>query len=95
MLTEVQSVKYQAAVHHFRTRSFNWLLQVLLFIQSVVLEIPNIRTYVSVDGGMTDNPICLYRSQYEAVVANKANLERNKTVTISGNCESGTLLVRT
>ncbi len=39
-----------------------------------IKEIPNIRTYVSVDGGMTDNPrYALYQSEYSVVVANKAN----------------------
>lgn len=67
---------------------------ITLYTVGGIKEIPNIRTYVSVDGGMTDNPrYVLYRSQYEAVVANKANLERNKTVTISGkSCESGDLI---
>ncbi len=57
-------------------------------------EIPNIRTYVSVDGGMADNPrYILYKSEYEAVVANKAGEERTERVTIAGRCcESGDLI---
>ncbi len=57
-------------------------------------EIPGIRTYVSVDGGMGDNPrYILYQSEYEAVVANKASEERNEKVTIAGRCcESGDLI---
>ena len=57
-------------------------------------EIPNIRTYVSVDGGMADNPrYILYGSEYDAVVANKAAMERNERVTIAGKCcESGDLI---
>lgn len=57
-------------------------------------EIPNIRTYVSVDGGMADNPrYILYQSEYEAVVANKAGEERSERVTIAGRCcESGDLI---
>ena len=57
-------------------------------------EIPNIRTYVSVDGGMADSPrYILYGSEYEAIVANKANEERNEKVTIAGKCcESGDLI---
>lgn len=57
-------------------------------------EIPNIRTYVSIDGGMADNPrYILYQSEYEAVVANKANEERTEKVTIAGKCcESGDLI---
>lgn len=57
-------------------------------------EIPNIRTYISIDGGMCDNPrYILYQSEYEAVVANKANEERSEKVTIAGKCcESGDLI---
>ena len=57
-------------------------------------EIPNIRTYISVDGGMADSPrYILYKSQYEAIVANKANQERTEKVTIAGKCcESGDLI---
>ena len=57
-------------------------------------EIPDIRTYVSVDGGMADSPrYILYKSEYEAIVANKANEERSEKVTIAGKCcESGDLI---
>lgn len=57
-------------------------------------EIPNIRTYVSIDGGMCDNPrYALYKSEYEAIIANKANEERTEKVTIAGKCcESGDLI---
>lgn len=57
-------------------------------------EIPNIRTYVSIDGGMCDNPrYILYGSEYEAIVANKASEERTDRVTIAGRCcESGDLI---
>ncbi len=57
-------------------------------------EIPGIRTYISVDGGMCDNPrYILYQSEYEAVVANKAGEDRSEKVTIAGRCcESGDLV---
>lgn len=57
-------------------------------------EIPNIRTYVSIDGGMADNPrYILYQSEYEAVVANKAGEPRNEKITLAGKCcESGDLI---
>ncbi len=57
-------------------------------------EIPNIRTYISVDGGMADNPrYILYGSEYSAVVANKAGEEKSEKVTIAGKCcESGDLI---
>ena len=59
-----------------------------------IKEIPNIRTYVSVDGGMTDNPrYALYQSEYSVVVANKANEPAVQKVTIAGRCcESGDLI---
>ena len=57
-------------------------------------EIPNIRTYISIDGGMGDNPrYALYKSEYEAIVADKAGEERTEKVTIAGKCcESGELI---
>lgn len=56
--------------------------------------IPNIRTYVSIDGGMCDNPrYILYQSAYDAVVANKASQPKDTIVTIAGKCcESGDLI---
>lgn len=59
-------------------------------------EIPGIRTYVSVDGGMSDNPRpALYGSRYYALVANKANAPAEETVTIAGKCcESGDILIK-
>lgn len=59
-------------------------------------DIKDVRTYISVDGGMCDNPrYILYESEYEAVVANKANDERCEKVTIAGKCcESGDILLK-
>ncbi len=56
--------------------------------------IPNIRSYVLVDGGMCDNPrYALYHSEYEAMIANKADQPRSERVTIGGKCcESGDLI---
>lgn len=67
---------------------------VTLYTVGGVKEIPNIRTYVSVDGGMTDNPrYALYESRYEMLIANKAAEEKTETVTVAGRCcESGDLL---
>lgn len=57
-------------------------------------EIPNIRTYLSVDGGMADNPRhALYGAKYEAVIANKASDPLSETVTVAGKCcEAGDLI---
>ena len=59
-----------------------------------VKEISGIRKYVSVDGGMTDNPrFALYQSEYDFIIANKAFLEKDDVVTVAGRCcESGDLL---
>lgn len=61
-----------------------------------IKDIPGVRTYVSVDGGMSDNPRpVLYGSGYEAFVPARADLARPRTVTIVGkHCESGDLIVR-
>jgi diaminopimelate decarboxylase len=61
-----------------------------------VKVIPGVRTYVAVDGGMSDNlrPM-LYDSRYEAMLANKAEVEPVEVVTVAGkHCESGDVLVR-
>jgi len=58
--------------------------------------IPGIRTYVAVDGGMSDNarPIT-YQSVYRAVVANRMSTKSTETVTIAGkHCESGDILIK-
>lgn len=57
-------------------------------------EIPNIRTYVSVDGGMTDNVrYALYKSAYTVLNASKADQEADEVVTVAGKCcESGDLV---
>lgn len=58
-------------------------------------DIKGIRKYISVDGGMCDNPrYILYQSEYEAVVANRANAPKTEKVTIAGKCcESGDVLM--
>lgn len=65
-----------------------------LYTAGSIKEIPGVRTYVSVDGGMTDNPrYILYQAEYEAVVANRAAEEKDAVVTLAGKCcESGDLI---
>ena len=60
-----------------------------------VKEIPNIRTYISVDGGMGDNPrYILYQSEYEAARVRDPLAEKTMIATIAGKCcESGDILV--
>jgi diaminopimelate decarboxylase len=59
-------------------------------------EIPDIRTYLAVDGGMSDNPRPItYQSLYRAVVANRMSAPATETVTIAGkHCESGDILIK-
>jgi diaminopimelate decarboxylase len=60
-----------------------------------VKEIPGVRTYLSVDGGMSDNlrPM-LYGSRYEALVANRADEVPDTLATVAGmHCESGDILI--
>jgi diaminopimelate decarboxylase len=58
--------------------------------------VPEIRTYVAIDGGMSDNPRPItYQSLYRAVVANKMSAPVSETVTIAGkHCESGDILIK-
>ena len=65
-----------------------------VYTVGAVKDIPDIRTYVSVDGGMADNPrYALYQADYQLICANKANEEKNMTVTVAGKCcESGDLI---
>ncbi len=67
---------------------------ITLYTVGGIKEIPDIRTYVSVDGGMADNPrYILYQSEYTFEIANKVNQPKTETVTIAGKCcESGDLL---
>jgi diaminopimelate decarboxylase len=61
-----------------------------------VKEIPGIRTYVAVDGGMSDNmrPM-LYGSRYEATIADRAGEVPGTLATIAGmHCESGDVVIR-
>ena len=68
---------------------------VALYTVGARKEIPGVRTYVSVDGGMADNiRPAMYKAQYEALVANRATEPPSEVVTIAGKyCESGDLLV--
>ncbi|MCU1459041.1 MAG: diaminopimelate decarboxylase [Actinomycetia bacterium] len=61
-----------------------------------IKEIEGIRTYVSVDGGMSDNlRVALYGAHYEAFVPTRAAAERDRIVTVVGkHCESGDIVVR-
>ena len=65
-----------------------------LYTVGTIKEITGYKTYVSIDGGMTDNPrYALYQSKYTFEIANRANEEKNLVCTVAGRCcESGDLL---
>jgi diaminopimelate decarboxylase len=69
---------------------------VTLYTVGTIKELPGIRTYVAVDGGMSDNPRpVLYGSGYETFLPRSVDADRPRTVTVVGkHCESGDLLVR-
>jgi len=66
-----------------------------LYTAGVIKDIEGARKYVSIDGGMGDNPrYMLYESEYEAIVANRANSEPVETATLCGKCcESGDIII--
>ncbi|MDC2866027.1 diaminopimelate decarboxylase family protein, partial [Bacillus sp. BP-3] len=66
-----------------------------LYTVGAIKDIPGIRKYVSVDGGMTDNlRPALYGARYEALLANRANESAEEVVSIAGKCcESGDMLI--
>lgn len=59
-------------------------------------QVPNATKYVSVDGGMADNPRpSLYQAEYLAEVVNKQNEPNKETITLAGKfCESGDILIQ-
>jgi diaminopimelate decarboxylase len=68
---------------------------VTLYTVGAIKEIPEVRKYVAVDGGMTDNiRPALYRAEYECAIANRMEDAEGDLVTISGKCcESGDILL--
>jgi diaminopimelate decarboxylase len=69
---------------------------ITLYTVGAVKDIKNVRKYISVDGGMADNPrYALYQSEYDAVLANRADGAKTDKVTIAGKCcESGDILIK-
>jgi len=68
---------------------------VTLYTVGTVKEIPGVRTYVAVDGGMSDNlrPM-LYGSRYEGLIADRASAPAGQRATVAGkHCESGDILI--
>jgi diaminopimelate decarboxylase len=69
---------------------------ITLYTVGTIKEIPGVRTYAAVDGGMSDNPRpATYGARYEAFVPARVGAARPLVVTIAGkHCEQGDLLVR-
>ena len=65
-----------------------------LYTVGSVKEIPGFKNYISVDGGMPDNPrYALYQSAYTALIANRADAPQDYLATVAGRCcESGDLI---
>jgi diaminopimelate decarboxylase len=69
---------------------------VTIYTVGTIKEIAGIRTYVSVDGGMSDNPRpVLYGSGYEAFLPRAVSADRTRPARVVGkHCESGDVLVK-
>jgi diaminopimelate decarboxylase len=69
---------------------------ITLYTIGGIKDIPGVRKYVFIDGGMSDNPRpILYQARYDARLANKAQKPTQEKVTIAGRfCESGDILIR-
>lgn len=109
-LNPSEYVEEMATVVLAMTRTFNYPLPEIwiepgrsligdagttLYTAGSTKEVPGVRTYVAVDGGMSDNiRPALYGAIYTAVTANKMNEPQNNQVTIAGKCcESGDKLI--
>jgi diaminopimelate decarboxylase len=69
---------------------------VTIYTVGTIKSVPGVRTYLAVDGGMSDNPRpVLYGSGYEAFLATDVDAQRTESVRVVGkHCESGDIIVR-
>lgn len=69
---------------------------ITLYTVGNIKDIPGVRKYVSVDGGMGDNPrYILYEALYDGVLANRATDKPEEMVTVCGKCcESGDIIIK-
>ena len=91
--------KYNLKVPAFRMepgRSIVADAGMTLYTVGTIKEIPGYKNYVSIDGGMTDNPrFALYGAKYTCLVANKMNEELNFKADLVGRCcESGDIIAK-
>ena len=98
----IQTVKEKVAQHGLKApylllepgRSIVGEAGVTLYTVGAIKDIPGVKKYVAVDGGMFDNPrYALYQSKYTPILANRANEPCTEIVSIAGKCcESGDLI---
>ncbi|CAB4806131.1 unannotated protein [freshwater metagenome] len=95
LLDACRSLGVRSAVNVEPGRSIVAGAAVTLYTVGTVKDIPGVRTYVAVDGGMSDNPRpILYGSGYEAFLPRALQAERNRRVRLVGkHCESGDILI--
>lgn len=96
-IVKAECKKYSLALPHLSIepgRSVVAEAGITTYTVGSVKTIKDIRTYVSVDGGMTDNPrYALYGAEYTVILPERPLAEKNTVVTVAGrNCESGDLI---
>lgn len=99
-----RAVREQAEAHSFPLpkltlepgRSIVGEAGITLYTVGTVKELPGIRVYAAVDGGMTDNlRTALYEARYEAALANRAGEKELQKITVAGKaCESSDIIIR-
>ena len=102
LIALIDAVKAKAAEHDLQQpylllepgRSIIGEAGITLYTVGAIKDIPGVRKYLAVDGGMFDNPrYALYQSKYTPVLANRAAEEPTEIVSIAGKCcESGDLI---
>ena len=94
LLDACEALGVKSAVSVEPGRSIVGAAAVTVYTVGTVKDIPGVRTYVSVDGGMSDNPRpVLYGSGYETFLPRAADTPRHKVVRVVGkHCESGDVL---
>lgn len=96
ILERCRSERIEAQVSAEPGRAIAAAAAVTLYTVGTVKYLPGVRTYVAVDGGMSDNPRpVLYGSGYETFLPRAASSRREMPIRLVGkHCESGDLLVR-
>lgn len=102
LTTMIDAIKAKTAEHNLQLpylalepgRSIVGEAGVTLYTVGAIKDIPGIKKYVAIDGGMFDNPrYALYQSKYTVLLANRANEPCTEKVTVAGKCcESGDLI---